>query len=98
MSDNIPPFFALEEYTMYQTRSEAAQDASQSFFEANKILDSQHALAIFVCRLKDFTLCFELYGGHVTEEIENLLQAGLNAHVWDEKALDTRHTLRIGPA
>ena len=82
---------------MYQARCEATQETPQSFFEANKFLHSQHALAIFVCRLKDFTLCFELYGGHVTEEIENLLQAGLNAHVRGGKALDTRHTLRIGP-
>jgi diguanylate cyclase (GGDEF)-like protein len=82
---------------MYQTRSETGQDSSQSFFEANKILHSQHALAIFICRLKDFTLCFELYGGHVAEEIENLLLAGLNAQTRVGAALDGGHTLRIGP-
>jgi diguanylate cyclase (GGDEF)-like protein len=89
--------FAFKEYTMFQTLSEAGRESSHSFFATNRILHPEHALAVFICRLKDFTLCRELYGWHVAEELENLLLSGLNSHARVGKPLDARHTLHIGP-
>ena len=70
---------------------------AQPLFEIKKFLHAHRTLCIFVCRLKDFTLCQELYGAHVTGEIENLLVAGLNATDASGSLERVRHALRIAP-
>jgi diguanylate cyclase (GGDEF)-like protein len=67
------------------------------FFEIKSFLYAHKSLCIFVCRLKDFALCQELYGGHVTGEIENIVVAGLNSPSASGATDHVRHALRIGP-
>lgn len=81
---------------MLQAHAAIPPEAPQPIREIGKFLHTNHALSIFVCRLKDFTLCRELYGTHVTEEIENLLVASLDAYGQTNPAMSARHALRIG--
>ena len=81
---------------MLQAHAAIPAEAPQPIREIRRFLHTNHALSIFVCRLKDFTLCRELYGAHVTEEIENLLVASLDAYGQTNPALSARHALRIG--
>ena len=88
---------ASEENTMLHSPAAVQTEAAQPFFSVKKFLHTHHMLSIFVCRLKDFTLCLELYGRHVTEEIENLLLAGLDSHNQAHPAMQAGRALRIGP-
>lgn len=67
------------------------------FFEIKSFLYAHKSLCIIVCRLKDFALCQELYGDHVTGELENILVAGLNSPSASGAKDHVRHALRIGP-
>ncbi len=82
---------------MLQSLSAVAPQATQPPFEIGNMLRAHHALSIFVCRLKDFTLCRELYGQHVTEEIDNLLVSALDACGQTGPGVRLRHALHIGP-
>ena len=81
---------------MLQAHAAIPPEAPRPVLEIKRFLHTNRALSIFVCRLKDFTLCRELYGAHVTEEIENLLVASLDAYGQTNPALSARHALRIG--
>ncbi|GAB6113601.1 GGDEF domain-containing protein [Desulfomicrobium salsuginis] len=81
---------------MLQAHTAIPPEAPQPIREIRRFLHMHRALSIFVCRLKDFTLCRELYGTHVTEEIENLLVTALDAYAQANPALNARHALRIG--
>lgn len=81
---------------MLQVHTARPPEAPQPILEIRRFLQTNRALSIFVCRLKDFTLCRELYGAHVTEEIENLLVASLDAYGQTNPAMSARHALRIG--
>lgn len=81
---------------MLQAHAAIPPEAPRPILEIKRFLHTNRALSIFVCRLKDFTLCRELYGAHVTEEIENLLVASLDAYGQTNPALSARHALRIG--
>ena len=72
-------------------------EASPPFFEIKNLLLAHRYLCIFVCRLKDFTLCQELYGGRVAGEIENLLVAGLNTSNASAPPDVVSYALRVGP-
>jgi len=52
-------------------------------------------MSIFIFRLKDFTLCRELYGDHVAEELENLLITALSSHESAHPAAPPPHALRV---
>lgn len=65
-------------------------------FETRTFLHAHRTLSIFVCRLRDFTLCRELYGGHVTEEIENLLVSALGSCGQASPTRHAGHALRTG--
>lgn len=82
---------------MLQPHAAISPGKAQPLFETRRFLHTHNTLSVFVCRLKDFTLCRELYGTHVTEEIENLLVTALDAYGQNNPALSARHALRIGP-
>lgn len=65
--------------------------------ELKRFLHAHQAVCVFLFRLKDFTLCRELYGAHVAEEIENLLVATLDRHGEASTLRQPRHALRLGP-
>jgi diguanylate cyclase (GGDEF)-like protein len=69
---------------------------AQHIFELKNFLYAHPALSIFIFRLRDFTLCRELYGPHVAEEIENLLVTTLNLHGSNGTLSPARHALRLG--
>lgn len=80
---------------MSHSQAEIAQRTTQPIFELRKFLHSHHGLSIFIFRLKDFTLCRELYGDHVAEELENLLITALSSHESAHPAAPPRHALRV---
>lgn len=55
---------------MSNSQAEIALSATQPIFELRQFLHAHRGLSIFIFRLKDFTLCRELYGDHVAEELE----------------------------
>jgi diguanylate cyclase (GGDEF)-like protein len=75
--------------------AEITQNVTQPTFELRKFLHTHHSLNIFIFRLKDFTLCRELYGDHVAEELENLLITSLSNHESANPASPPRHALRV---
>lgn len=81
---------------MIQSQAAIVPQSAQPLFEIGNLLRAHHALSIFVCRLRDFTLCRELYGQHVTEEIENLLMTALGSCGQNNPAIQSGHALRIG--
>lgn len=80
---------------MLQSPAEITPNAAQPIFELRKFLHTHHCLSIFIFRLKDFTLCRELYGDHVAEELENLLITALSSHESTAPASTPRHALRL---
>ena len=82
---------------MFHSQAAVLMEPAQPLFEIKKFLHAHRILCIFVCRLKDFALCQELYGAHVTGEIENLLVAGLNTPDASGQVERARHAMRIAP-
>jgi diguanylate cyclase (GGDEF)-like protein len=80
---------------MSHSQAEITQRTTQPIFELRKFLHTYHGLSIFIFRLKDFTLCRELYGDHVAEELENLLITALSSHESAHPAAPPRHALRV---
>jgi hypothetical protein len=80
---------------MSHSQAEITQSTAQPIFELRKFLHAHHCLSIFIFRLKDFTLCRELYGDHVAEELENLLITALSNHESANPASPPRHALRV---
>lgn len=54
-------------------------------------------LLIFVFRLKDFTLCRELYGDYACEELENQMLLAINQQRPQPFELSAQHALMLGP-
>lgn len=82
---------------MPPSREALCQEPARPLFELKKFLHTHCALSIFIFRLKDFTLCRELYGEHVAEELENLLISTLTLHGLQNAPLQVSHALRLGP-
>jgi len=80
---------------MSHSQAEITQGITQPIFELRKFLHTHHSLSIFIFRLKDFTLCRELYGDHVAEELENLLITALSNHESAHPTAPPRHALRV---
>lgn len=80
---------------MSDSRFESARSAPQPTFELRKFLHAHTCLSVFIFRLKDFTLCRELYGEHVAEELESMLISALDRHEAASPGAHPRHALRL---
>ncbi|MBP9943779.1 MAG: GGDEF domain-containing protein, partial [Desulfomicrobium sp.] len=80
---------------MPQPQTEELYASPKPILELKSFLHAHHWLSIFIFRLKDFTLCRELYGDHVAEELENMLITSLNQHDPANRTLMPGHALRL---